>query len=105
MHRWFARIAGAVLIVGAFAAPALALDAAEQVRWQTAANQARTTLLAPETPGFILQRVDGNALACDGDTLGEASAAWAAPDGRTLGLVQGRPLPCSDLGDDTLSRA
>jgi hypothetical protein len=56
----------------------------------------------PETPGYVLQRVDGEALACVGDTLGQASATWASPDGRMLELLQGRPFPCGDLGEDTL---
>jgi hypothetical protein len=99
VNHWLARMAGAAVIVGALAAPGPALDPFEQARWQMAANQARTTLLVPETPGFVLQRVDGKALACNGDTLGEASAAWVRPDGRTLGLAQGRPFVCGDLGE------
>jgi hypothetical protein len=95
MFRTLARAIGVVLIAGALSSPALALDPFEQARWQIAANQARVTLLVPETPGFVLQRIDAEALACEGDTLGQAAARWASPDGRTLGLVMGRPLHCS----------
>lgn len=85
----------AARIIGVLTVPAHALDPAEQARWQAAANQARVTLLAPETPGYVLQEVRGRSLTRGGDTLGQAFATWSSPDGRTLQLAQGRRSPAA----------
>jgi endonuclease YncB( thermonuclease family) len=96
------RAAAILAVCGALATPALALDPADQARWQAAADAAGVPLLVPETPGYALQELGARSLACDGDTLGEAAAVWAAPDGRILKLVQGQPYACGEGPEWTL---
>ncbi|HSJ73945.1 MAG TPA: hypothetical protein VK904_06480, partial [Miltoncostaeaceae bacterium] len=96
------RAAAILAIGGALSTPALALDPADQARWQAAADAAGVPLLVPETPGYALQQLGARSLACSGDTLGDAVALWAAPDGRTLQLVQGRPYGCDEGPEWTL---
>ncbi len=90
------RAAALLAAGGALSTPALALDPADQARWQAAADAAGVPLLVPETPGYALQELGARSLACAGDTLGDAAARWAAPDGRILKLVQGQPYGCGE---------
>jgi endonuclease YncB( thermonuclease family) len=96
------RAAALLAVGGALSTPALALDAADQARWQAAADAAGVPLLAPETPGYALQQLGARSLACAGDTLGDAVALWGAADGRTLKLVQGQPYGCGEGPEWTL---
>ncbi|HEX2508482.1 MAG TPA: thermonuclease family protein [Miltoncostaeaceae bacterium] len=90
------RAAAMLAVGGALSAPALALDPADQARWQAAADAAGVPLLVPEAPGYALQQLAARRLACGGDTLGDAAALWQAPDGRILKLVQGQPYGCGE---------
>ena len=96
------RAVAILAIGGALSTPALALDPADQARWQAAADAAGIALLVPEAPGYALQALGARSLVCSGDTLGDAVATWAAPDGRTLQLIQGHPYGCADGPRSTL---
>jgi endonuclease YncB( thermonuclease family) len=102
MHGHILRAAATLAVGGALTAPALALGPADQARWRAAADAAGVPLLVPEAPGYALQELGARSLACGGDTLGEATALWAAPDGRVLKLVQGQPYGCGEGPEWTL---